>query len=144
MSPRKVLLAAAVAVAACTAATGGATAGVFTVAPLTKITGPSPFAGCTLGTAPGSVLYPNAEEEPWVDANPTNPLNLIAVWQQDRWSDGGAKGLVTGVSHNGGRRGRARSPTSARARAEPRRTAAPTTVRPTRGCRSAATARRTR
>jgi hypothetical protein len=102
MSPRKALLAAAVAVAACTAATGGATAGVFTVAPLTKITAPSPFAGCTVGTAPGSVLYPDAEEEPWVDANPTNPLNLIAVWQQDRWSDGGAKGLVTGVSHNGG------------------------------------------
>jgi hypothetical protein len=76
--------------------------GVFTVAPLTKITGPSPFAGCTVGTAPGSVLYPDAEEEPWVDANPTNPLNLIAVWQQDRWSDGGAKGLVTDVSHNGG------------------------------------------
>jgi hypothetical protein len=48
------------------------------------------------------VLYPNAEEEPWVDANPTNPLNLIAVWQQDRWSDGGAHGLVTAVSHNGG------------------------------------------
>jgi hypothetical protein len=55
-----------------------------------------------VGDAPGSVLYPNAEEEPWVDANPTNPLNLVGVWQQDRWSDGGARGLVTAVTHNGG------------------------------------------
>jgi hypothetical protein len=77
-------------------------AGVFTVAPLTVVSGPSPFAGCTAGTAPGSVLYTNAEEEPWVDVNPKNPNDLIAVWQQDRWSDGGAHGLVTAVSHNGG------------------------------------------
>jgi hypothetical protein len=66
------------------------------------VSGVSPFAGCTVGDAPGSVLYPNAEEEPWVDANPTNPLNLVGVWQQDRWSDGGARGLVTAVTHNGG------------------------------------------
>jgi hypothetical protein len=97
----RVLLALSVAVGAC-AMTAGAGANVFTVAPLTVVSGPSPFASCTVGAAPGSVLYPNAEEEPWVDANPTNPLNLIAVWQQDRWSDGGAHGLVTGVSHDGG------------------------------------------
>src|SRR5204863_7888731 len=84
---------------ACVAAAG---AGVFTVAPLTVASGPSPFAGCTVGSAPGSVLYPNAEEEPWVDVNPTNSSNLIAVWQQDRWSDGGAHGLVTAVTHDGG------------------------------------------
>jgi hypothetical protein len=48
------------------------------------------------------VLYPGAEEEPWVDVNPTNPQNLVAVWQQDRWSDGGAHGLVTAVTKDGG------------------------------------------
>jgi len=80
----------------------GAAANAFTVAPLTLVTGPSPYAGCSVGAAPGSVLYPNAEEEPWIDVNPTNPNNLIAVWQQDRWNDGGAHGLVTGVSHDGG------------------------------------------
>jgi hypothetical protein len=100
MSVRMIaLLALAAAAIACAAAAG---AGVFTVAPLTLASGPSPFAGCTVGSAPGSVLYPNAEEEPWVDVNPTNSSNLIAVWQQDRWSDGGAHGLVTAVSHNGG------------------------------------------
>jgi len=98
---RNVLLALAVTAGAC-AFTAGASAGKFTVAPLTEASGPSPFAGCTAGAAPGSVLYPNAEEEPWVDVDPTNPNNLIAVWQQDRWSDGGAHGLVTAVSHNGG------------------------------------------
>jgi hypothetical protein len=98
---RNGLLGLATAVGACAVA-AGASAGVFTVAPLTMASGPSPFAGCTVGAAPGSVLYPNAEEEPWVDVNPTNPNNLIAVWQQDRWSDGGAHGLVTAVSHDGG------------------------------------------
>src|SRR4030095_9742092 len=97
---RKVLLPLA-AMAAC-ALSAGASAGTFAVAPRTTVSGPSPFAGCTVGAAPGSVLYPNAEEEPWVDVNPTNPNNLIAVWQQDRWSDGGARGLVTAVTHNGG------------------------------------------
>jgi hypothetical protein len=97
----RVLLALSVTVGAC-AVTAGASANVLPVAPLTGVSGPSPFAGCTVGAASGSVLYPNAEEEPWVDVNPTNPQNLIAVWQQDRWSDGGAHGLVTGVSHTGG------------------------------------------
>jgi hypothetical protein len=98
---RALCVALAAAVVACALAAGGS-AGVFAVAPLVQDSGPSPFAGCTAGAAPGSVLYPNAEEEPWVDSNPTNPLNLVAVWQQDRWSDGGARGLVTAVSHNGG------------------------------------------
>src|SRR6266508_3105905 len=98
---RTVLLALAVTGSVC-ALVAGASAGNFTVAPLTLVSGLSPFAGCTAGATPTSVLYPNAEEEPWVDVNPTNPLNLVAVWQQDRWSDGGAHGLVTGVSHDGG------------------------------------------
>jgi hypothetical protein len=98
---RQILLGLVVALGACAVA-AGASAGPFTVAPLTLASGPSPFAGCTAGTAPGSVLYPNAEEEPWVDVNPKNPNNLIAVWQQDRWSDGGAHGLVTAVTHDGG------------------------------------------
>jgi hypothetical protein len=98
---RTVLLALAVTGSVC-ALVAGAAAGTFTVAPLVLASGPSPFAGCTVGAAPGSVLYTNAEEEPWVDVNPTNPLNLIAVWQQDRWSDGGAHGLLTAVSHDGG------------------------------------------
>jgi len=73
----------------------------FTVAPLTLVSGPSPFASCTIG-GPGT-NYVNAEVEPWVDINPTNPNNIIGVFQQDRWADGGAHGLVAAVSHNGGK-----------------------------------------
>src|SRR2546423_824451 len=72
-------------------------AGPLTVASQT----PSPFAGCTQ-TGPGETNYINAEVEPWVEVNPTNPNNIIGVFQQDRWSDGGARGLVAAVTHNSG------------------------------------------
>lgn len=83
---------------------GSAGAGPVIVAPLHLVSGPSPFANCTVGAtgAPDETLYPNAEEEPWVAVNPTNSNNLIAVWQQDRWSNGGARGLVAGVTQNRG------------------------------------------
>jgi hypothetical protein len=70
------------------------------VGPLVLTSGPSPFAGCTVG-GPGS-NYVNAEVEPWVAVNPTDPDNIIGVYQQDRWDNGGARGLVTAVSHDGG------------------------------------------
>jgi hypothetical protein len=44
----------------------------------------------------------NAEVEPWVATNPNNPSNLIGVWQQDRWDNGGAHGLVASSSFDGG------------------------------------------
>jgi len=63
----------------------------------------SPFsAGCDGGQGGGSV-YTNAEVEPMVAVDPTNPNRLIGVWQQDRWSNGGARGNMTGVSIDGGR-----------------------------------------
>jgi hypothetical protein len=84
-----------------TAAPAGA--GVFTRSPLTVVSVASPFAGCDLtGLAAGGTNFLNSEVEPWVDANPTDPMNLIAVWQQDRWSNGGARGLLTAVTHDGG------------------------------------------
>jgi hypothetical protein len=69
---------------------------------LEQISGPSPFpANCSAGQA--GTLYTNAEVEPWVTANPRNSRNLVAVWQQDRWSNGGAQGNLTGVSFDRGR-----------------------------------------
>ena len=72
------------------------------VGPLVLASGPSPFAACTIGGVPGSVNYVNAEVEPWVAVNPANSNNRIGVYQQDRWNDGGAHGLVAAVSHDGG------------------------------------------
>jgi hypothetical protein len=75
------------------------------VGPLSTASGPSPYAACTTGLDPGSppgTNYVNAEVEPWVAVNPALPANLVGVFQQDRWSNGGARGLATAVSFNGG------------------------------------------
>src|SRR5437773_11190860 len=53
-------------------------------------------------TALGSVNYPDAEVEPNIAVDPTNPQHLIGTVQQDRWNDGGANGLTNVVSTNGG------------------------------------------
>jgi hypothetical protein len=85
------------------AAPGVAGAGTYTVGPTVPASGPSPFAGCPVGAFfPTSVNYPNTEVEPFVAVNPTNPANVIGVFQQDRWNDGGAHGLSTSWSMNGG------------------------------------------
>jgi hypothetical protein len=69
---------------------------------LVRISRASPFdPGCNGAPQTGTV-YPNAEVEPWVSSNPAEPRNLVAVWQQDRWSNGGAQGNLTGVSFNRG------------------------------------------
>jgi hypothetical protein len=80
---------------------GTATAGSLSRAPLTVLSGPSPFAGCDISGQAGTNFL-DSEVEPWVDVNPTDPDNVIAVWQQDRWSNGGARGLVTAATHDGG------------------------------------------
>ena len=53
-------------------------------------------------TALGSVNYPDAEVEPHIAVDPTNPEHLIGSVQQDRWNDGGSNGLTNVVSTNGG------------------------------------------
>src|SRR5438552_12274678 len=66
----------------------------------TDVSGLSPFAACTVG-GPGT-NFVNSEVEPFVALNPTNPSNIVGVFQQDRWSNGGAHGLVASTSHDGG------------------------------------------
>src|SRR3989442_2122381 len=89
----------------------GTLAGPFITGALVQVSGTSPFAGCTADDVAGQIardptgqrkVYLNSEVEPWVDVNPTNPNTIAAFWQQDRWSDGGSRGLVAGVSLNGG------------------------------------------
>ncbi len=79
-----------------------ATASTFNLAFLNVVSGPSPFApGCNGAPQTGTV-YPNAEVEPWVDVNPTNPDNIVGAWQQDRWSNGGSNSLMAGVTFDRG------------------------------------------
>ena len=62
--------------------------------------GASPFPiGC--GDTAGTV-YIGAEVEPHVAVNPLDSSNLVGSWQQDRFSNGASRGLVTGVSLDGG------------------------------------------
>ncbi len=77
-----------------------APAAASTQGPVVKVSGPSPYLACAFG-GPGT-NYPNAEVEPYVAVNPANPSNLVGAWQQDRWRDGGAHGLVAGASFDGG------------------------------------------
>jgi hypothetical protein len=68
-----------------------------------RITRGDPFANCLLGGNGTALNYRSAEVEPWIADNPARTANLIGTWQQDRWSDGGAKGQVASWSFDGGR-----------------------------------------
>jgi hypothetical protein len=63
-----------------------------------------PFATCTVDNvaAQSGRNYAATEVEPWIDVNPANRANIAAIWQQDRWSDGGSRGLVAGITFDGG------------------------------------------
>ena len=82
----------------------GVSASAFMLGPLVQVSGGSPLAGCTadhVGSQTGTA-YVGSEVEPWIDVNPINPANVVGIWQQDRWSNGGSRGLVVGASTNGG------------------------------------------
>jgi len=67
-----------------------------------KLTAGTPYAPNCDGVLSAAVVYPGAEVEAQIAADPGDPSHLIGVWQQDRWSDGGARGLRTGASFDGG------------------------------------------
>ncbi len=70
---------------------------------LTRVTGPSPFApGCEGGGQSGT-NFENAEVEPSVAVDPTNPAHFVGAWQQDRWSGGSAHGVLVGTSFDAGK-----------------------------------------
>jgi hypothetical protein len=74
------------------------------VGSLVQVSGSSPFAGSNADNVAGQpgINYPNTEVEPWVSVNPTNASNIVCIFQQDRWSNGGCRGLVAGVSFDKG------------------------------------------
>ncbi|HEX6714953.1 MAG TPA: sialidase family protein [Thermoleophilaceae bacterium] len=54
--------------------------------------------GCSGNTT--GVVYPGTEVEPWIATNPANAGNSVAVWQQDRYTNGGANSLRAAYSVN--------------------------------------------
>jgi hypothetical protein len=103
---RRALLVLGLGVLACLPASA-AVAGPLTVTAPTDVSIPTPFPPGCGGPTEGAIAgvnfnFPNSEVEPWLAVSPTNPNDVAGFWQQDRWSDGGAHGLVAAVSHNGG------------------------------------------
>jgi BNR repeat-like domain len=85
------------------AANGGTAVAATPPAPASQNQSPYATPGClALEPQPGSLNYLNSEVEPQVSVDPTNPQHLVGTWQQDRWSNGGAHGLVAGYSSDGG------------------------------------------
>jgi hypothetical protein len=85
-----------------------ATAGPGTLGPLEKVSGASPLAACTADDVAAQTgdNFPNSEVEPWiasssVDRSGDGVPDLIAGYQQDRWSNGGARGNFASVLHGG-------------------------------------------
>jgi hypothetical protein len=75
----------------------------FTSVPLVRVSEPSDFTvGCN-GAPQTGTLFVDTEVGPHAAVNPANPTQLIGAWQQDRWSNGGAQGVMLAASLNGGR-----------------------------------------
>ncbi|MFO1304048.1 MAG: exo-alpha-sialidase [Burkholderiales bacterium] len=69
---------------------------------LVTTSGLSTFTANCDGVASSGTVYIDAEVEPSIAVNPANPNNMIAAWQQDRWSNGGSRGPGTAYSFDGG------------------------------------------
>lgn len=72
---------------------------------LIRVSRISPYRNCKVG-GPGT-NFVNTAVEPWLAVSPVraeegNP-QMIGVWQQDRWSNGGAHGLIAAFSRDGGK-----------------------------------------
>ena len=73
----------------------------FTGVPQVRVSQPPTFGACNGATQPG-MLYNGTALEPSLVVNPTNPANLIAEYQQERWDNGGSQALNLSVSFDGG------------------------------------------
>jgi hypothetical protein len=69
-------------------------------APNGNLSAGDPLAGCPPDGF--GVNFPDAEVEPFIDVNPTAADNIVAIYQQDRYSNGGSKGNVSSATLNGG------------------------------------------
>ena len=75
---------------------------MFTTATAVRVTTSSPLSEACLPLPAGATAYTNSEVEPHLAVDRTQPNHLLAAWQQDRLSDGGARALASAVSVDGG------------------------------------------
>ncbi|MGC0416197.1 sialidase family protein [Embleya sp. AB8] len=69
--------------------------------PLQSASPGDPYANCRIGASGTGVNAPSAEVEPYVAVDPRHPDHTITVFQQDRWSNGGARGLMSSSTTDG-------------------------------------------
>jgi hypothetical protein len=82
---------------------GTASADPYVLGPDIKVSGASTLTTCPFGASANFAdAYDNAEVEPQVAVNPLDSSKITGVSQQDRWPDGGARGLTSWMSGNGG------------------------------------------
>lgn len=66
-----------------------------------RVSGLSPFAA-NCAPSNGQTLYLNSAVEPYLTVSPVNSQLMVGVWQQDRWSGSGSRGILVAQSVNGG------------------------------------------
>src|SRR5690348_1220505 len=71
------------------------------IAGLTTVSAAAPWPA-TCGEAGRSTVTLNSQVEPSVAIDPLDANHLIGAWQQDRWANGGAKGVVSATTFDGG------------------------------------------
>jgi hypothetical protein len=72
------------------------------VGPQVVVSTVSPYPLSCNGAPQTGTNFRNSEVEPFIAVNPVQRRNRIGVWQQDRWSNGGANGVLARVSNDGG------------------------------------------
>jgi hypothetical protein len=84
--------------------------------PTTAVSSAAPLAAGCEGVTPGaqSTAYLGSAVEPSVAAHPRDRQLLLGAWQQDRWTNGGARGVVAATSSDGGRSWRLGGPAFSR------------------------------
>ena len=74
----------------------------FSTVPALKISQPTSLAPNCDGVTVNGTLYSGAAVEPQIAVSPFSSSNLIATWQQNRWSSGGAQVIAVAASFDGG------------------------------------------
>ena len=70
--------------------------------PEVQVSDSSPVAaGCSGGVSSGAAFV-HSEVEPWLAIDRHDGTRWLAGWQQDRWSNGGARAVVSASSLDGG------------------------------------------
>lgn len=73
----------------------------FVAGPLVTVSDPS-LTPPVRDQGPLGTLYVGSSVEPQLAVDPRAPRHLVAVWQQDRWSNEGARAIDSSVSFDGG------------------------------------------